>query len=1453
VAVNEGGIRAQLSIDIAAFQAQVNQALALSDKLGAGLKGIPTATPRLPADKLEHDVQQSSAALRVLLSQLNVIPGVGALAQSSLLGVGQSGINMGTALAGGAAAGVVALTTAMIASAKAAIELEKNIAAVKSIKLELDTKAATESIRSLSATVGQSSESLAKSLYDIFSSINVPQADAIKLLEQFSRGAIAAQTDAKTFGTAIIGSLNAYSKATSDASHFADVFFNTVRDGVVTGQQLAAGLGPLSASAKNAGVSFEELGALIVGVTKQGGDAAQNLNNLNNLLAKLVTKETAQDFAALGISLEDATGKLRSPIAILTDLKVKLDGMTEAARASALQSIFPDLQARQGAQVILNQLDVVNAALQANQAEVGSAETAYKTMSQTSAAALDRLKESVAALAGEIGDTLTPAIAASASGWAIGLEAFRKYLADVKRLAAEAGIGFTPPEPNTPGVKQTAAQALGGEVGRQAAAAPRLAEVGGATVAEREFEKLNTQATAAVALFGDLGADAANQFFAAFDTALGQQSPQLAQDFGALVGTTASQLAGLWATATGPTVAAEAAFVDQMTETARRLLPGMGEAFYSALREHVIAKAKAAFDGAGDVVESFAEKLSKGLANSAEIAAQVLQKKLNLDTILANPHASEAAIASLFAYEKELGDVEAAIKHLSDRGFAAHLQALLNQVALTTDATERQRVYAEVLETARAATDADTKGKAAAAAAAAALAKPLDDLASSILPALTSQQAAQVAETKATQGATAALAQAAQLAGVDIGQLGDLTQLTGNQLAEVKKQVDAAAKGFESFANDEFRGRLGAALGALEGAVNTETAALAKQQVAAGQTGQAYYDLLHAIGLTDAEIDKLADDLLAGGAAATRAQAEITAAAKGFDGFFTDELKSRYSSVLGTLASGVDATTAALAKQEEAAGHADAALALLLRHASTSITPAGIEALTKALEAGGAAAFAAQEKISALTTYARDPRNGTITLKINVDIANVQEQIGQLQQSFQRASAQRAEAAADLGRQEAKSAQNFAQQEDAIKQNLTQEVRQIRQARNDAFDQFLRDNTVTQSALQKSLDQIDAAARGALTTYRQTVQDAQVGLALAFANAQKSYDDGVKGLAAQSAQAIDAAAKAVSSGLQALSSAMTTFNQQQVTNAFTASVARQAAENAANGFTDTQSLQSAQRAAQVQAEGAAGLQQQEQANALAKAQHSVAQQQLDATKALTEALANAAKQMEDLRKAQQHAETAAQISAGNAINAANRQRDIAAKGADFYNANTAQTKRVMLIDGVPYVIEEDVPTAQTGDGKVPLGGAFAAESEARTTAAEQFAATQTRFNQRTAQLDSQEAAAALRAKKLLEALDEQKQIQAEAFRRQRDAQLRAEADATREYQQALQRLRVQEGILLGIRGLPTATETAEAIAARMDLGPQNFLENAQIVNLETQVDFLAEAIGAFARQSRGTA
>lgn len=327
-----------------------------------------------------------------------------------------SGANtLGGTLVGAGTAATAALTAPIILgfreATKAAADLEAKVANISTIK-PIDNQKLFRQLNELSTRVPQEAEKLGDSLYNIFSSIDVSVEDGLKLLELFAKGATAALTDADTFGTAILGVMNAYKMSVNDAAHISDVFFNTVNRGVVSGAELANSLGVVTQSAKQAGVSFDELGALIVGATKEGGPAAQNINNLANFLNKVVSSDSRKDIKKIFDVdfIDKATGKFKPMIDFLSEIKVKYDQLDDASKSAALQKIFPDAQARQGAAVLLSQLDSVKEALKANQEQTGATEAAYLKMSVTWNAQSQLLANVVKYAFAEIGSAILPII-----------------------------------------------------------------------------------------------------------------------------------------------------------------------------------------------------------------------------------------------------------------------------------------------------------------------------------------------------------------------------------------------------------------------------------------------------------------------------------------------------------------------------------------------------------------------------------------------------------------------------------------------------------------------------------------------------------------------------------------------------------------------------------------------------------------------------------------------------------------------------------------------------------------------------------------------------------------------------------------------------------------------------------------------------------------------------------
>lgn len=337
----------------------------------------------------------------------------------------------------GVLGGVIAASLG--AAAKSAADLQSQIALISTIRPDINIAQVGDQIQAMSTRVAQSTEQLSESLYNVFSSVEVSQEEALRLTEEFAKGAVAARTDAETFGTAILGVMNAYKLEVEDAGHVSDVFFNTINKGVISGDQLASVLGNVSQAAKNANVNFDTLGALIAGVTKEGGEASVNVNNLNNALQKIVTEDVQQGLAALGIQTKDANGNFRDIVAVLRDLDAVLGRLSQSQRADVLQKLFPDAQARTGIQTLLSQLAFVEEVARDNAQAANVASDAYQKMGATASAQAQILKNTLIATLQDMGELALPGLVAAAERIREVVAAFNELPPGVKSAVVTTG------------------------------------------------------------------------------------------------------------------------------------------------------------------------------------------------------------------------------------------------------------------------------------------------------------------------------------------------------------------------------------------------------------------------------------------------------------------------------------------------------------------------------------------------------------------------------------------------------------------------------------------------------------------------------------------------------------------------------------------------------------------------------------------------------------------------------------------------------------------------------------------------------------------------------------------------------------------------------------------------------------------------------------------------------
>lgn len=163
-------------------------------------------------DSVESDVERMGNRLAAKMDDAGK-KGEKAFADR-MKGLGKGLGDFGKKLSIGVSAPLALLATKGVRDAGA---LQQAVANISTIKPEINTSEVFKSLNEMQRRVPQTAKELSDSLYDVFSSIDVPVADGVKLVEKFAKGALGAGASAQTFGTAVMGVMNAYKKTTADA------------------------------------------------------------------------------------------------------------------------------------------------------------------------------------------------------------------------------------------------------------------------------------------------------------------------------------------------------------------------------------------------------------------------------------------------------------------------------------------------------------------------------------------------------------------------------------------------------------------------------------------------------------------------------------------------------------------------------------------------------------------------------------------------------------------------------------------------------------------------------------------------------------------------------------------------------------------------------------------------------------------------------------------------------------------------------------------------------------------------------------------------------------------------------------------------------------------------------------------------------------------------------------
>jgi len=266
-------------------------------------------------------------------------------------------------------------------------------------------------------TIGVHFQDIQPALYDIFSSMEVGTKDAEKLLQAFSKGAVAGQTSIEDVSRATIGLMNAFHRPMGDVNHLLDLQFALVREGIGTYAEWNQRIGLVTPSAVRAGQSIEMMVAALATATRMGLSAARAGTSVARAMDAMSHPVAVANMKALGVNARDAAGNMRPLNDILRDLRTKIMALPEKDRLAALLDVFKGaggtIEARRFIQNIVlgaGNLELFDNILKDVSGSSGAMENAYKSMADTTAVKSELLKNKWMELKIGLGDALIPAV-----------------------------------------------------------------------------------------------------------------------------------------------------------------------------------------------------------------------------------------------------------------------------------------------------------------------------------------------------------------------------------------------------------------------------------------------------------------------------------------------------------------------------------------------------------------------------------------------------------------------------------------------------------------------------------------------------------------------------------------------------------------------------------------------------------------------------------------------------------------------------------------------------------------------------------------------------------------------------------------------------------------------------------------------------------------------------------
>lgn len=328
---------------------------------GAGVAGAAGALigEQRAAIGLQAANLKATGSTKLLSGAQTILAGTARTANSAVQALGTALIAMtgfgnraAVALRFGAAA-ITAFGTA--AAIGQATKFEDSLVKIRNLTAatDADTLKLKDSILAMSQELPKSPDELGAAVYFIMSRGIRDVDEALTILRSSAKAAVGSFITTEQVAKVVTAVLLGYGKENISAAQATDILIASIKEGGAEASEYGDELGRLFGTARNLGVGFNQLGAIMAFLTNTGLSASQSTTALLGILNQLFSPsaEAEKTLTMLGTSIQELRLQIREKglVAALQEMFTKF-----GANQEVIAQLFPEVRGLNGALLLLS-------------------------------------------------------------------------------------------------------------------------------------------------------------------------------------------------------------------------------------------------------------------------------------------------------------------------------------------------------------------------------------------------------------------------------------------------------------------------------------------------------------------------------------------------------------------------------------------------------------------------------------------------------------------------------------------------------------------------------------------------------------------------------------------------------------------------------------------------------------------------------------------------------------------------------------------------------------------------------------------------------------------------------------------------------------------------------------------------------------------------------------------